>query len=84
MEGCIGFKCPTLNKLQNDPGASGATRHQPATMRWHLAHLQRVDDTLPNILSGKRSAAKYFYGLNIDLIDFKIEFGRYTTEDNPC
>lgn len=80
MEEGIKFACPTLefsykNDDLGDPFINGYY-----ALALELATQEEIDAITEYAFKVNEVLKEYFDGLNIDLIDFKIEFGRYHGE----
>ena len=71
MEEGVKFKCPTLEFSYKNDELGDPFINSYYALALGLAHITEYAFKVNEVLQ------EYFDGLNIDLIDFKIEFGRY-------
>lgn len=77
MEEGIKFKCPTLEFSYKNDDLGDPFINSYYALALGLATQEEIDDITEYAFKVNEVLQEYFGGLNIDLIDFKIEFGRY-------
>ena len=77
MEEGIKFKCPTLEFSYKNDDLGDPFINSYYALALGLATQEEIDDITKYTFKVNEVLQEYFDGLNIDLIDFKIEFGRY-------
>ena len=77
MEEGIKFKCPTLEFRYKNDDLGDPFINSYYALALDLATQEEIDDITRYAFLVNEVLQEYFGGLNIDLIDFKIEFGRY-------
>ena len=77
MEEGIRFKCPTLEFSYKNDDLGDPFINSYYALALGLATQEEIDDITEYAFKVNEVLQEYFDGLNIDLIDFKIEFGRY-------
>ena len=77
MEEGIRFKCPTLEFSYKNDDLGDPFINSYYALALGLATQEEIDDITKYTFKVNEVLQEYFDGLNIDLIDFKIEFGRY-------
>ena len=73
----IKFKCPTLEFSYKNDDLGDPFINSYYALALGLATQEEIDDITKYTFKVNEVLQEYFDGLNIDLIDFKIEFGRY-------
>ena len=71
------FKCPTLEFSYKNDDLGDPFINSYYALALGLATQEEIDDITEYAFKVNEVLQEYFGGLNIDLIDFKIEFGRY-------
>lgn len=77
MEEGVKFLCPTLEFSYKNDDLGDPFINSYYALALGLATQKEIDDITKYAFKVNEVLQKYFDGLNIDLIDFKIEFGRY-------
>ena len=77
MEEGIKFKCPTLEFSYKNDDLGDPFINSYYALALGLATQEEIDDITKYAFKVNEELIKYFDSLNIDLIDFKIEFGRF-------
>lgn len=77
MEEGIKFACPTLEFSYKNDDLGDPFINDYYALALELATREEIDDITEYAFKVNEVLQEYFDGLNIDLIDFKIEFGRY-------
>lgn len=77
MEEGIGFKCPTLEFSYKDDALGDPFINDYYALALDLATQEELDAITKYAFKVNDVMRKYFGDMGIDLIDFKIEFGRY-------
>lgn len=77
MEEGIKFKCPTLEFSYKNDDLGDPFINSYYALALGLATQEEIDHITEYAFKVNEVLQEYFDGLNIDLIDFKIEFGRY-------
>ena len=76
MEEGIKFKCPTLEFSYKNDDLGDPFINSYYALALGLATQEEIDDITEYAFKVNEVLQEYFGGLNIDLIDFKIEFGK--------
>ena len=71
------FKCPTLEFSYKNDDLGDPFINSYYALALELATQEEIDDITKYAFKVNEVLQQYFDALNIDLIDFKIEFGRY-------
>lgn len=77
MEEGIKFACPTLEFSYKNDDLGDPFINDYYALALELATQEEIDKITEYAFKVNEVLKEYFDGLNIDLIDFKIEFGRY-------
>ncbi len=77
MEEGVKFQCPTLEFSYKNDDLGDPFINSYYALALGLATQEEIDDITRYAFKVNEVLQKYFDGLNIDLIDFKIEFGRF-------
>ena len=77
MEEGVKFKCPTLEFSYKNDDLGDPFINSYYALALELATQEEIDDITKYAFKVNEVLQQYFDALNIDLIDFKIEFGRY-------
>lgn len=77
MEEGVKFKCPTLEFSYKDDALGDPFINDYYALALGLATQEEIDAITKYTFKVNEVLSRYFNGLGIDLIDFKIEFGRY-------
>lgn len=77
MEEGIRFKCPTLEFSYKNDDLGDPFINDYYALALDLATQEEIDDITRYTFKVNEVLQEYFDSLNIDLIDFKLEFGRY-------
>ena len=77
MEEGVKFKCPTLEFSYKNDELGDPFINSYYALALGLATQEEIDHITEYAFKVNEVLQEYFDGLNIDLIDFKIEFGRY-------
>lgn len=77
MEEGVKFACPTLEFSYKNDDLGDPFINSYYALALHLASQEEIDVITEYAFKVNEVLMEYFDGLNIDLIDFKIEFGRY-------
>ena len=76
MEEGVKFKCPTLEFSYKNDDLGDPFINSYYALALELATQEEIDDITKYAFKVNEVLQQYFDALNIDLIDFKIEFGR--------
>jgi len=77
MEEGVKFSCPTLEFSYKNDDLGDPFINNYYALALNLATQEEIDKITEYAFKVNEVLKEYFDGLNIDLIDFKIEFGRY-------
>jgi len=77
MEEGMKFACPTLEFSYKNDDLGDPFINNYYALALNLATQEEIDKITEYAFKVNEVLKEYFDGLNIDLIDFKIEFGRY-------
>jgi phosphoribosylaminoimidazole-succinocarboxamide synthase len=77
MEEGVKFACPTLEFSYKNDDLGDPFINNYYALALNLATQEEIDKITEYAFKVNEVLKEYFDGLNIDLIDFKIEFGRY-------
>ncbi len=77
MEEGVKFACPTLEFSYKNDDLGDPFINDYYALALELATQEEIDKITEYAFKVNEVLKEYFDGLNIDLIDFKIEFGRY-------
>lgn len=77
MKEGVKFSCPTLEFSYKDDELGDPFINSYYALALELATQEEIDKITEYAFKVNEVLQEYFDGLNIDLIDFKIEFGRY-------
>jgi len=77
MEEGVNFACPTLEFSYKNDDLGDPFINNYYALALNLATQEEIDKITEYAFKVNEVLKEYFDGLNIDLIDFKIEFGRY-------
>lgn len=80
MDEGIKFSCPTLEFSYKNDDLGDPFINNYYALALNLATQEEIDVITKYAFTVNEVLNEYFNGLNIDLIDFKIEFGRYHGE----
>ncbi len=77
MEEGVKFSCPTLEFSYKDDELGDPFINDYYALALNLATKEEIETITKYAFMVNEALIEYFEALNIDLIDFKIEFGRY-------
>ncbi|MGL6218350.1 MAG: phosphoribosylaminoimidazolesuccinocarboxamide synthase, partial [Lacrimispora sphenoides] len=77
MEEGVKFACPTLEFSYKNDDLGDPFINDYYALALNLSTQEEIDKITEYAFKVNEVLKEYFDGLNIDLIDFKIEFGRY-------
>ncbi|WP_394526368.1 phosphoribosylaminoimidazolesuccinocarboxamide synthase [Lacrimispora sp. JR3] len=80
MEEGVKFSCPTLEFSYKNDDLGDPFINDYYALALNLATQEEIDAITKYAFKVNEVLQEYFDGLNIDLIDFKLEFGRYHGE----